>query len=228
MPTNNKFGVVNGLAPDIHPYAVSFPLAFSATNQRIVFDAGLDGSARDISDAQSMYIDNSANPFPVSFNFPAIGFNIVIPPTSCGVIPLITPQDTIGFSATSLVGSARTVTIVLLNIPMPISIWSAVAPASSTAAQTVINQNYTTNFLQVPLVAAAAATMILTSANAARGWVIKNQGSNPIWVGPAGVTDATGFLLNVNETISSIGVGINSNAFAYSVAGSTVGLLRQT
>jgi hypothetical protein len=136
-----------------------------------------------ISAVQSAFIDNSLATASLSIVIPYTNQTITLPPQSQAYVPLLLPNPPI-ITLTSAAGSAQTV-VVLLNVPMPLAVWSvngpgAVDPATGYSAVTdpVLDACVVGNVLQVGSQLSSLTSRSQNSPNPAASFTI--MGSNPL------------------------------------------------
>ncbi len=115
----NATTVYNALVPKEGPKSVSTVLDFTAAND-ITVDFTLAGQEGKISAIQSVWVDNSTNPGPLTLTVVGTGQNIVFPAASCGALPIISatrPRIVCHCDATAIVR------VVWLNVPLPVGVW---------------------------------------------------------------------------------------------------------
>jgi hypothetical protein len=163
-----SFPTSNGLAPQQGPKALPVALNFTV-NSRIEFDFVLAEESNTISFVQSVFVDNSDNPNPLTINVAQTGQRIVIPGYAQGFWPVIAcekPQ----FVVTTMPGVTAIGTLIFMNVPMPLTQWGPV----STTANLVVSGSFT-NYSNT----ATGASVQIIAANAARtGLIIENLSSN--------------------------------------------------
>jgi hypothetical protein len=112
--------VYNGFVPCNGPKSIPIPLDFSAGGPIFELDITNMNQQGDFEAIQTIYLDNSANPFPVTITCRNTNQNITIPPFSQAYMPLLQPNPP-DIQITSL-GTAK-VFVQLLNFYLPPLIW---------------------------------------------------------------------------------------------------------
>ena len=119
--------VANAKVPKEGPKAIPLVLDFTAT-QSYQVDLTQQQQAAKISFIQGAFIDNSANPQPLVIATGNSQQNLVIPGYSQAYVPLLLPNPPTFVASTT---GGVVVSIIALNIPMDIAVWSVKASAFS-------------------------------------------------------------------------------------------------
>lgn len=136
MSTFPGFPVFNGYAPTEGPRALAVDLDHSVKTS-IDIDLYREETAGIINVIQSVWVDNSNNDFPLTLTFQGTGQRLVIPATAQGLWPVIAPEKPSFNSASS---GGVDVTIILLNVPMPMMQFGPVNVTVPVATGTFTNR----------------------------------------------------------------------------------------
>lgn len=124
MSEYQRFGTYNMVLPKEGAKAYPVNLDFRATDN-VVVDFTLQVQQHFVSFIQSVFIDNSENANPLSVKCAATNHKVIIPPTSQGYFPLFLTSDPVMTFETPQ-DNNLIVPIVLTNVPVTPSVWSAV------------------------------------------------------------------------------------------------------
>lgn len=126
----NTYKVFNGYAPTEGSRAL--PLAFDFSQAASYSgDLVLAQNMGNLEFVQSVFVDNSANSYPVTLSFNQVNQSIVFPPYAQGYMPVLVPNEpryTIASSGNVVVD------VIFLTFPMPAVVWSANSPGSGGAS----------------------------------------------------------------------------------------------
>lgn len=119
---NAFYPVFNCLFPKGSPKSGHFKLNFAnASNGSFVFSAAEDELAGKIEFIQGAFVDNSANPAPLSIFVSTTEQPVVLPPYSQGYIPLFLPFES---QLTFTTSGTPICNVDLVNFPVPAEVWS--------------------------------------------------------------------------------------------------------
>lgn len=183
------FPVFNGFAPEQGPKALSVELDFSTeTELNLDFTRAQQGNA--ISFIQSVYVDNTDNPNPVTFQFDQTRQRIVVPAYAQGEWPVIA-TDTAKCIVTTTATLVPLCRAIFKNVPMPLTQWGPisvnVAAVNATFAATVANfTNRSGN------TTAGASAQIMAANPARKQMIVQNPANNAesLWINFGAAADA--------------------------------------
>src|SRR6185437_8815590 len=139
-PTSGQIQTFNARMPAEGPKAIPLTFDFSQYPSYEV-DFTLAQMQQRLSVVQSVWVDNSANPEPVSLNVSMSGQIIVCPAYSQGVFPCIAalrPKIIVSCSGTSII------VCVFMNVPLPANVWTVETPPTTQTAAIANNTKITT------------------------------------------------------------------------------------
>lgn len=123
MPTVNKWAVSIGMAPDHdEPSAVATVLDFTTTARQIFQFEG-DGSARDVRNIQSMFVDNSDNPNILVIDFNGGLLRLKIPANSQAILPVASPRGIFQLIAETPSAAGRRIPVTFFDVAQPYIVW---------------------------------------------------------------------------------------------------------
>ena len=161
-----SFPVFNGYAPKEGPKALPVPFDFSSVGT-MSFDLLLENTEGILQFVQSVYVDNSDNPGPLTITFAQTRQRLIVPANSQGNYPVICPDQT-QVTMSSPVNASAVGRIILMNVPMPYTQWGPVT-VNINAITPVVASNFSGT------IAAGGVSQVAIPANAARlGFTIQN------------------------------------------------------
>ena len=116
------FGAFNGMVPKEGPKVLTYPFDFSSGSGTLEDDLLLENTNGVIQFVQSVYVDNSANPNPLTILFRITRQKIVIPANAQGIWPVFSIDQT-QFQLSTTVNANAVGTLIFLNVPMPLTQW---------------------------------------------------------------------------------------------------------
>lgn len=117
MP-RSSYQIFNGLAPKGTPKAITLQMSFVSPNPASQYIEFLQEETEQIIESiQSLLIDNTMNPNPLTIVSDITLHKIVCPPNSFGAFPIAAPDKT-GLTISTPVGAGVTPTVIALNVPI--------------------------------------------------------------------------------------------------------------
>jgi hypothetical protein len=201
----SSFLSVNGqMVPSEGPRAIPLALDFTQTIQ---YSLNLQNITQRnfITMIQSAWIDNSANGSTMTLSFPNTQQRMIFPAGFQGYVSLLCPNPPQMYFASA---GDCIVYVELLNYPVSNTSWN-VNGTEGTGAATVFSGQQTVTESAVAL-----------SSHPARAVTIKSANTNtvPIYVGPVGVSDATGYEMDPGDILT---LPVNNSNLIYVISGST-------
>lgn len=170
----SAYKIFFGFAPKGAPRAVKMDFDLSASqdytaNLEKVIEQGV------LEFIEALFVDNSANGYALTVSIKVSGQKIILPPYSQGYIPVLAPQPPI-LEITSNSAATATVSIQLLNFPVPAAVWLSQAAQSVSGGST--GKDYSAN-----KPAAAASLLATVPVNSSRASIeVQNQSAEQIQV----------------------------------------------
>lgn len=132
------FPVYNGFWPKEKPKALAVNLDFTQAAV-IPIDLTIAEQEGRFRFVQAVYIDNSANPSPLSLTVSMTQQTVTMPAASQGYLPLLCPNPAKLIASLATVGVGNTSTIIqFLNFPVPAAVWSTNNLQASPTTETSI------------------------------------------------------------------------------------------
>ncbi len=128
----NAQGINNQLIPSGGPKAVALVVSFATQADRLI-DFREVTMRRQIEAVQTVMWRNTLDE-QISLNPASLGTNIVIPPRSCGIVPIVLPAPEQLSVSVATAGAGKGVELTFLNVPMPAAVWGIdpIAPPAPT------------------------------------------------------------------------------------------------
>lgn len=168
--TRAAFSTFNGYAPKEGTKALPVDFDFRTTGV-IDVDLQVENTNGVIQMVQSIWIDNTNNPNPLTIVFGVTRQRIVCPASAHGMWPVIT-VDQVSFRMSSVVSAGAVGQVILLNVPMPYTQGGPVTVNANVTAAPIQRVNET-DFSGT--IAAGGVSQIAIAANALRyGLLIQN------------------------------------------------------
>jgi hypothetical protein len=124
MPARMSFTLPNTQKPTSGPVAIPVALDFTSTDN-VTGDLVLEQSQGVIEFVQSIYINNKANTKSLTIIFGGLAYDITIKAGQQGMFPVLVPNGSISWKATS-VGAALLVPTIMYNVEQAPFLWQAV------------------------------------------------------------------------------------------------------
>lgn len=164
------FPVFNGYAPKDAPKALPIPFDFSTVDS-FEFDLLNENTQGIIGFVQSVYVDNYDNPNPLEIYVFGTQQRVVIPAGATGIWPIFS-IDQVKMRVSSANDPAAIGSIILLNVPMPLTQWGPIDVTANITAET-ITQVSAANFSDVIALGGTSQSAIGANANR-KGFLIQN------------------------------------------------------
>lgn len=225
MVTTNGLRVPYGtLDPERGGMVIRFVFDFSTGATQDYLGISGDGSARNVHEMQSVFVDNALNAFSVRITCDGSGHEFIVPAQSQAFLPVFCAENAFGIHAIAPNAGAFYLPILLMQKPMDFCVWSVGATATpATAAEirsatqnTLYSQSLGGNNIGVLTVGTTPLLIMLSGMQVV---TLTNRGTTSIFIGGSGVTPATGYEMIAGQTLNFSGPRASSNIFGVVATG---------